>query len=248
MADAVRRPGWGTIAAIFIALIILLSLGTWQMVRLQWKEALLAEIDTRSTAAPIALPDVEAREKSGADIDYVRMSATGHFEYTHEQYFFATDDGEVGYHVYTPLVLADGRTLFVNRGFVPEALKDPAKRQPGQVTGEVTINGLARAKLTEKPSWAVPDNEPYKQLYFWKDLDEMAAQAAVPSGKLVPFFLDADATPNPGGWPKGGVTQIDLPNNHLSYAVTWYGLAVVLVVVSVLAFRRKRGDSPQSAL
>lgn len=239
MADTVRRPGWGTVAAIVIALIILLSLGTWQVLRLQWKEALIAEINTRSTAAPMALADVEAREKSGADIDYVGMSATGHFEYTHEQYFFATNDGEVGYHVYTPLILPDGRVLFVNRGFVPEALKDPAKRMAGQVAGEMTIKGLARARLTEKPSWVVPDNEAYKQLYFWKDLDEMAAQAAVPTDKLVPFFLDADATPNPGGWPRGGVTQIDLPNNHLSYAVTWYGLAAVLVVVSALAFRRK---------
>ena len=85
----------------------------------------------------------------------------------------------------------------------------------------------------------MPDNEPGKQLYFWKDLEEMAAQAAIPTEKLVPFFLDADAAPNPGGWPKGGVTQINLPNNHLSYAVTWYGLAAVLLVVSVLAFRRK---------
>ena len=239
MADAVRRPGWGTIAAILVALIILLSLGTWQVFRLQWKEALIAEINTRSTATPLMFADVEAREKSGADIDYVRMTATGHFEHQHEQYFFNTDDGEVGYNVYTPLILPDGRALFVNRGFVPEALKDPAKRQPGQVSGEVTINGLARTKLTEKPSWVVPDNEPYKQIYFWKDLDEMAVQAGVPSRKLVPFFLDADAAPNPGGWPKGGVTQIDLPNNHLSYAVTWYGLAVVLVVISALAFRRK---------
>lgn len=239
MADAVRRPGLGTIVAILTALIILLSLGTWQVFRLQWKEALVADIEQRSTAAPVALPDVEAREKSGADIDYVRMTATGRFDYAHEQYFFATDDGEVGYHVYTPLILADGRTLFVNRGFVPEALKDPAKRQPGQITGEVTINGLARTRLAEKPSWVVPDNEAYKQLYFWKDLDEMAAQAGVPAAKLVRFFLDADATPNPGGWPRGGVTQIDLPNNHLSYAFTWYGLAAVLVVVSALAFRRK---------
>jgi surfeit locus 1 family protein len=239
VADIVRRPGWGTLSAILIALVILLSLGTWQVFRLQWKEALISEIATRSTAAPLELSDVEAREKSGADIDYVSMTATGHFEHQHEQYFFNTDDGEVGYHVYTPLVLPDGRVLFVNRGFVPEAMKDPAKRQQGQITGEVTIKGLARARLTEKPSWVVPENEAYKQLYFWKDLDEMTAQAAVPSGKLVPFFLDADAAPNPGGWPRGGVTQIDLPNNHLSYAVTWYGLAAVLIVVSALAFRRK---------
>lgn len=239
MAELSRRPGWGTISAIAIALVVLLSLGTWQVERLQWKQALVADIAARSTAAPALLADVEACDKSGSDIDYVRTTASGRFDHTHEQYFFATNDGKVGYHIYTPLILADGRAIFVNRGFVPEALKDSAKRPGGQVAGEVTVNGLARARLTAKPSWLVPDNEAYKQLYFWKDLDEMAAQAAIPAGKLVPFFLDADAAPNPGGWPKGGVTQIDLPNNHLSYAVTWYGLAAVLVVVSVLAFRRK---------
>jgi surfeit locus 1 family protein len=239
VAEAVRRPGWGTIAATAVAFVILVSLGTWQGERLQWKEALIAEIGARSTAVPVPLADVEAREKAGNDIDYVRTTATGRFEHGHEQYFFATNDGNVGYHVYAPLMLADGRVLFVNRGFVPEALKDAAKRSQGQLTGTVTITGLARARLTEKPSWVVPDNEAYRQIYFWKDLDEMAAQAKVAPGKLLPFFLDADATPNPGGWPKGGVTQIDLPNNHLSYAVTWYGLAAVLLVVSVLAFRRK---------
>lgn len=239
MADVSRRPGWGTFAAIAVALVILLSLGTWQVERLQWKEALIAEIEARTATAPISLADVEVGAKAGKDIDYVRTTATGRFEHAHEQYFFATNDGKVGYHVYTPLLLNDGRVLFVNRGFVPDELKDPDKRPEGQVAGEVTINGLARAKLAAKPSWLVPDNEAYKPIYFWKDLDEMAAQAAVPSDKLIPFFLDADATPNPGGWPKGGVTQVDLPNNHLSYAVTWYGLAAVLIVVAALAFRRK---------
>ena len=108
-----------------------------------------------------------------------------------------------------------------------------------QLSGPVTITGLVRDRLYGKPSWVVPDNEPAKRLYFWKDLTAMAASAGVPAHKLMDIFIDADATANPGGWPKGGVTQIDLPNNHLSYAFTWYGLAAVLVVVSVLAFRRK---------
>lgn len=239
MADVRRRPGAGLIIAIAIALIILLSLGTWQIYRLQWKEHLLAEIEARRHTPPMALAEVEQMARSGADIDYVPVTVAGTLEHAHEQYFFATQDGKVGYHVYTPLILPDGRAVFVNRGFVPEALKGPAKRSEGQVAGTVTMTGLARAKLDGKPSWAVPDNEPARQLYFWKDLDAMAASAAVPKDKLVPFFIDADAAPNPGGWPKGGVTQLDLPNNHLSYALTWYGLAAVLLVVSVLAFRRK---------
>jgi surfeit locus 1 family protein len=239
VADLRRRPGPGLFIAIGIALVILLSLGTWQLYRLQWKEHLIAGIEARRQAAPATLVEVEQKAKAGADIDYVPVSVSGTFEHAHEQYFLATSAGEVGYHVYTPLVLADGRTIFVNRGFVPEALKDPGRRAQGQGAGAVTITGLARARLDGKPSWVVPENEPAKQLYFWKDLDAMAASAAVPMDKLVPFFVDADATPNPGGWPRGGVTQLDLPNNHLSYALTWYGLAAVLLVVSVLAFRRK---------
>jgi surfeit locus 1 family protein len=239
VAELRSRPGIGLLAAIGIALVILLSLGTWQLNRLQWKEHLLAEIAERRHAPPVDIAAIEARAASGQDVDYVPVTLTGTFDHTREQYFFATDDGAVGYFVYTPLVLADGRAVMLNRGFVPDPLKDPAKRAEGQVEGQVTITGLARDRLTEKPSWLVPENEPAKQLYFWKDLDAMAANAGVAKDRLLPFFVDADATPNPGGWPKGGVTQFDLPNNHLSYAFTWYGLAAVLVVVSVLAFRRK---------
>ena len=241
MAEVRRKSGLGLLVAIGVALVILLSLGTWQLYRLQWKEALIAEIAARRNATPAALGEVERKMKAGESIDYVPTTVSGTFDHVHEQYFFATDEGVVGYHVYTPLVLADGRAVLVNRGFVPEASKDPATRAEGQIAGPVTVTGLARAKLDGKPSWVVPENEPAKRLYFWKDLGAMAARAAIPRDKLVPFFIDAGAAPNPGGWPKGGVTQLDLPNNHLSYVFTWYGLAAVLLVVSVLAFRRKAG-------
>ena len=242
MAETVRRrPGAALVAAVFVALAILLSLGTWQVYRLQWKEALVAEIAARQKAAPAELADVERMAADGMDIDYLPATVAGTFDHAKEQYFFATDDGKVGYHVYTPLRLADGRSVLVNRGFVPEDLKAPSRRAEGQVEGAVTVTGLARAKLASKPSWVVPENEPQKGLYFWKDLDAMAANASISADRLVPFFIDAGAAPNPGGWPKGGITQLELPNNHLSYALTWYGLAAVLVVVSVLAFRRKAG-------
>ena len=101
--------------------------------------------------------------------------------------------------------------------------------------GEVTITGLARNPLAEKPSFIVPDNDPAKNIYYWKDLSLMARQIGLSQGDaLVPFFIDADAKPNPGGLPRGGVTIIDLPNNHLQYAVTWYGLAATLA--GVLSF------------
>ena len=102
------------------------------------------------------------------------------------------------------------------------------------VDGEVTVKGLARNPLATKPSSIVPDNDPAKNIFFWKDLDAMAASAGLPRrATVLPFFIDADATPNPGGLPIGGVTTIDLPNNHLQYALTWYGLAAALAVVTL---------------
>lgn len=243
MADAEAKPSRAGRIATFVALaitfVILIALGTWQVERLQWKEGLIAEIERRQTFPPISITTYDSMIKGPLEAEYSRMTVTGRFEHDKEQYFLATRDGDVGYYVYTPLVLEDRRVLFVNRGFVPEALKDPSKRLKGQVVGDVTLTGLVRAPLSTKPSWFVPDNEPSKRLYFWKDIGAMATQAGIATSKLEPMFLDAGPTPNPGGFPIGGVTQIDLPNNHLGYAVTWYGLAAALVVIAALAMRRK---------
>ena len=227
------------VAAAFLALIVL---GSWQMQRLFWKEALITTIAERMTGTPVALEEVVAIEAAGGDIEYRRVRLTGRFLHEGEQFFFATYNGRSGYFVYTPFELADTSVIFVNRGFVDVDAKDPARREDGQIEGEVTVTGLARDRLAAKPSWLVPDNDPARDIFFWKDLDAMAANAGVAEGTapIIDFFVDADATPNPGGLPIGGVTIIDLPNTHLQYAITWYGLALALagVVAAVLLKRR----------
>jgi surfeit locus 1 family protein len=220
---------------------MLIGLGTWQVERLSWKEGLIAEIEARRTAPPITIAEAINDVAKRVDVDYRAIKVTGRFDHAGERYFLATSDGAPGFYIYTPLVLIDGKVLFVNRGFVPDELRDPAKRPLGQIDTEVTISGLARAKLVEKPSSMVPDNEPAKNLFFWKDLTVMASSAGVDAAKVLPLFVDAGPAPNPGGFPLGGVTQVDLPNNHLSYAVTWYGLAAALVVIAAMAMRRKAG-------
>jgi len=233
--------------AVLIALAILISLGTWQVERLYWKEGLLADIAARRNAAPVQLADIEQMLASGTDIEYRPVTVTGRYVNNKERHFLATWRGEAGFYVYTPLELADGRYLFVNRGFVPYENKEPEMRMQGQLTGQQSVTGLARNRLPGKPSWVVPDNDIAKNIFYWKDIDAMASSDGFDASKVVPFFVDADSTPNPKGFPIGGVTEIDLPNNHLEYAFTWYGLAAVLVVVVALSWFRKSnkaGNSP----
>lgn len=223
-----------------VAFAILLGLGTWQVQRLQWKEGLIAAIGERIASRPSPLGDIERRYQETGDVDYYPVTLDGEFEHDGEQFFFATHNGQSGYYVYTPLLLADGRAALVNRGFVPFDRKDAASRAEGQVHGSVTVTGLARNPLAAKPSWAVPDNDPAANIFYWKDRDAMAVNAGLDPKNVLPFFVDADAAPNPGGLPVGGVTIVSLPNNHLQYALTWYGLAAALAGVFFVWVRRRR--------
>jgi surfeit locus 1 family protein len=214
------------------ALAVLLALGTWQVQRLHWKEGLIATIDARISSEPRSLEDVQTRLTTTGDVDYWPVTVGGEFRHEGERHFFATHQGQSGYYVYTPLQLDSGRFILVNRGFVPFELKEQETRPEGQVEGRRTITGLARNRLDAKPSFIVPDNDPSKNVFYWKDLGTMAATSGVGAAEdYLPFFIDADDAPNPGGLPVGGVTIIEQPNNHLQYAVTWYGLAAALVAV-----------------
>lgn len=228
---------------VLVALSILLSLGTWQVQRLHWKEQLLAQIEARRHAAPVELAQAETAVASGQDQEYLRVRVAGTFDHSKERHFFATDDGRTGFYVYTPLRLADGRDLFVNRGFVPYDLKQPEKRIAGEVQGDVKLTGYLRSRLDGKPSSLVPDNDLQKNIFYWKDWSAMVQTTGLDPVKVLPFFVDADeSVQSPGGWPKGGVTQFALSNNHLQYAVTWYGLAAALVGVTLALVLRRRKD------
>lgn len=220
-----------------LGLLLLLGLGTWQVQRLQWKLALIAERQVALDAAPVPLPRTL---DAARPLEFHPVRATGVFLHDRELYLHATDaggDGEAGYHVVTPLALAEGGTLLVDRGFVPERLKNQATRAAANVAGTVTVTGLLRLP-GGKSSWFVPDNEPRRNEWFTLDPEAMAQAAHVTDA--LPFYVDADRTPNPGGYPVGGQTPVDLPNNHLQYAITWYALAGCLVIVYVLLLRRHR--------
>ncbi len=137
--------------------------------------------------------------------------------------FRATSAGP-GYFVMTPLHLASGGTVIVNRGFVPIDHAAPTTREAGQVAGPVHVGGMMRSP--EARNAFTPADNPATGQYFTRDPNVIAAHFKL--SDTAPFTVDADATPIPGGYPKGGATEREIPNNHLSYALTWFGLALGL--------------------
>jgi surfeit locus 1 family protein len=213
---------------------LLIGLGVWQIARLHEKEALIVSIETGFNSAPEPLDRLLATGAADAEWHHVRIS--GHFLHDKEQYLFAQGPmGATGVHVVTPLVQSDGRIVLVDRGFVPDQLRDPARRAQGQIAGQMSLTGVVR--LPEKPGAFTPAPDLKTRLWFVKDVPAMAKAARVP---VLPVLIEADARPNPGGWPLGGQTRIDIPNDHLQYAVTWFALALALLGV-YFVYHHSRG-------
>ncbi len=248
--EALPRSGWRSLLApgiaTLVALAILVGLGTWQLQRMAWKEGLIAQIEARSFGEPGALPSENtwADWKAEAD-EFRRVRATGIFLHEHEALVHGLAPAErgapvQGFYLFTPLRLPDGALVYVNRGFVPTELRDPSARPQSRPTGAVTVTGIMRAP--EAKGWFLPDDVPAANRWFVRDQRAMAASHSL--SRIAPFYVEADATPNPGGWPRGGQTRLNLPNNHLQYALTWYGIALTLVgVFGAFAWRRLRGSA-----
>jgi surfeit locus 1 family protein len=225
-----------------LAFAVLIGLGTWQWNRMIWKEALIDTINTRIVEPPLPLNAIIGMADSGTDIEYRPVKLTGKLLNDREQYLLATFDGQSGWHVYTPVEVEGGQVLFVNRGFVPYDKRDPKTRDDGQMNQLVNIEGLARAALTQKPGWVVPENAPEKHEFYWKDLNAMVTAAGLEDKTVLPFFVDKTSKLPDGLLPIAGVTRIDLPNNHLQYLITWYGLALALagvLLAYIINSRRK---------
>ena len=228
---------WPTLFTVPV-LLALLALGSWQIERLFWKRDQIAERQAAVAAAPVAAPR-SLEEALGMEFRHV--TDEGVFLHDKEIFLGATSEaGRNGYQVLTPLREAGGRNVFVNRGFIPAELKDPLTRSEGEIAGTVRVQGLLRLPPAGKPAWFLPDNRPDLNYWLWIDLPAIAAADRL--DRVAPFYIDADATPNPGGWPKGGITRLELRNDHLQYAITWFSLAVALIVIYFVYYRRNVGS------
>ncbi len=216
--------------------ISLLSLSVWQIERRAWKLDLIERVEERVHAAPQAAPGPAGWPSVTAKSDeYRRVTAAGHFRNDRETLVTAVTNEGSGYWVVTPLETTDGFTVLVNRGFVPPNKRDPASRAAGQTDGEVSVTGLLR--LTEPKGAFLRSNDPVAGRWFSRDVQAIAKARNLTNA--APYFIDADATPNPGGLPIGGLTVVAFHNNHLVYALTWFTLALMLAVAAIRVGREE---------
>jgi surfeit locus 1 family protein len=232
-----RFVSWlGLFVPALLAFAVLIALGTWQIQRKAWKEALIASLTARLDLPAQPLPAAADWGKlDRARDEYRRFQFTATLDNDREALVFAVpsafrpDVAGPGYWVFTPARRADDGIVMVDRGFVPDARRDPKSRLQGQISQPLEITGVLR--WPEERHWFTPEDEPAHNLWFTRDPAGMAAAKGLQSLTLAPFYLEQEAPVPPGGLPQPGKLVVALPDNHLQYALTWYGLAAVLVAV-----------------
>jgi surfeit locus 1 family protein len=219
--------------AAVLAFAVLVSLGMWQLDRKAWKEGLIATIDERLSAAPVALPASSAWPNlTAAQDEFLRVAVTAEFlndreatVYTNGSTLREGSSGP-GYWIFTPARLGDGAIVMVNRGFVPDGRQNPATRPGSELAGPVSMVGVLR--WPEEPGLFTPAGDPVRNIWFARDSGAIAAAKGL---NAAPFYVELESPSPPGGLPRTGRLHATLPNNHFGYALTWLGLATVLVGV-----------------
>ena len=216
---------------------LLVGLGVWQIERRAWKLDLIAKVEERVHApAASAPPKANWPQVNASEDEYRHVRLEGRFLHDKETLVRALTDLGGGFWVITPLQAPDGTITLVNRGFVPNERRDGGARALGQVEGEQVVEGLLR--MSEPGGGFLRTNDPAADRWYSRDVSAIAAQRGL--GAVAPFFVDADATPNPGGYPVGGLTVVRFNNNHLVYALTWFSLAIMLAGATIYALRSDR--------
>lgn len=230
-----RRPATGPALALIVLALIFSALGVWQVQRLAWKTRLIAQVDAATRARPFdarALPPGDL-----ASLSYHRVATTGRFVAEATTLVTGTSTMGSGYWVLVPLVGADGRAVWINRGFMPEGTKR-ADVVPLTPQGPIRVEGLWR--LAEPGGALFRPNRPAEGRWYSRDIAALAQRQHVP-GEMRGFIDAFLETPHgaPDGQPVPGLTVINFPNNHFSYAVTWFAMALMATGGAVVLLRRR---------
>lgn len=245
---------WPMSLAALIAFAILISLGTWQLNRLAWKEKLISTVNERLQLTPDPAPGPEQWANVTRDSHLYRpVQLRGHYDHDNEIHvWFALNDPKggplygPGYLILTKFTTTDGWSVIVNRGFVPEGMKDPTSRRITLQEGEQTITGLVR--FDEPKTWLSPPADKDKNVWIVRQVQEMAQFLGLPAERTAPYWIDLTKGQGEAGLPQGGETVVSFTNNHLQYLLTWYGLAgVLLAIYGVWLVKRLRlSESPDT--
>lgn len=233
MTKASSGPGLiATTLIMLVCLAILIGLGVWQLQRKVWKENLIAAMTSRLDAPAQPLPSQWVALTQDAD-EFRRVSFTATFAAGEEALVYTpgsalrSDIKGPGYFVFAPARLADGRIVVVDRGFVPLGRKDNATRAQGEPRGPVNVVGYLR--WPESRGLFTPADDVKGSVWYLRDQAAMAI--ARHWGDVAPFYVDQEEPMPPGGLPAPGRIVVKLPDNHLQYAITWFGLGAALVGV-----------------
>lgn len=223
---------WPTLFTI-PAVLMMLGLGTWQLDRLAWKTALIDSFESRVSAPPVAPP---ATVDDPSEWQFRHVRATGRFLNDKElQLTGRPFEGNAGFHVVTPFAVDGGPTVLVNRGWVPMDRRRPEARPETLPAGTVTVDGIVR--IAGQKGYFVPDNEPQHDIWFTVEPAQMAKHLGI--GPVADYYVDAlRPSERPTVLPIGAVASIHVRNEHLQYAITWFLLALTLIVVYVIWHRQ----------
>jgi len=250
MSEPVDSPHQGRmrstwVLAIFACLLLVAfigfaSLGVWQVQRMAWKRDLISRVDARVHAAPVPAPTrAQWPAVSDASDGYRHVSVAGRFMPGMESRTLAVTELGSGYWSLAPLRMDSGDYVLINRGFVRAG--DEAAPMP---QGRVVVNGLLR--ISEPDGGFLRHNDPAQQRWYSRDVAAIARSHGLPADRAAPFFIDADRESASTLWPRGGLTVVKFRDSHLSYALTWFGMALLTLVGAAFLFaseRRVRHDS-----
>ena len=216
------------------------GLGTWQIYRLQWKKGKIRELESRTQAEPIPLPDDILNEGKISEMNYRNVLVKGHFDHTKEIYIgprplnkagqhpggsgLLSGRSQSGYQIVTPFVLDNGDRILVNRGWVPKNKKDPSSRLEGQILDHIKLTGIIRSG-EQRPQFTpkIADNA---SDWHYCDVERIASIL-----NTLPVLIDADSRSTVPNGPIGGQTTVTLRNEHLQYIITWYSLCALTLLM-----------------
>ncbi len=228
------KPSIGLTLCTIPSLIVLFLLGSWQIQRLSWKSELISNYNINFSKDPISVDELLHKNE---EKKFRRVVISGKYDHENEiQIIGKTYEGNAGFHIITPFILTNNEIIYVNRGWVPKKYVDRNKREFTLFEGNTKVIGLVR--LPQKKGYFVPENEPHNGFWFTIKPDEFNSHLEISADTN--YYIDELNIDGKLKLPMPANGKIQIPNNHLQYAITWYSLAIGLLLVYI-AWHRQNG-------